>query len=257
MGNITIQEHELFRLVMALTLFFLLLSLIIIGVMLAYGKRRQRHLLEVKDLEHRYNQNLLSSQIEIQENTLREISQELHDNISQQLGLVKLQLNQLQKQDDTGGIAETRAVVSQTIKDLRDLSHSLHPDRIAAFSFRENLLFELEKMKRLGNLEIEENIEPDAGNLKMDKKVILYRVVQELLNNCLRHAQASFISIGIRYTPTHVHLHLSDNGLGMNPEQKAGIGLISIKNRLDLLKGVMQMENRPGKGLEITIEVPL
>lgn len=237
-------------------LFFLLLLLISITLYL-YQRKRLNQILEISKLKTDFEQALLSSQIEIQENTLRDISQELHDNISQQLGLVKLQLSQIQIQAEVAGISETKAVVSRTIEDLRDLSHSLHPDRIAAFSLKENLEFDLEKIKKLENLTVEKDLEQDAENLGKDKKVILYRIVQELISNFLKHAQATFLNLKVSYSPTTIYLQMEDNGIGMEAGKRSGIGLISIKNRLDLLKGTMVMENKPGKGLKIMIEVPL
>lgn len=257
MGNITITERELFTTVIAVTLLFLLLSLVIILIMVILGKRRQKHLLELQALEYRYQENLMSSQIEIQENTLRHISQELHDNISQQLGLVKLQLTQMQMQGGDVGLTDTKTIVTRTIEDLRSLSHSLHPDRIASFSLKDNLLYELEGIKKLGTLEVQESIEPDAENLGNDKKVIVYRIVQELLNNCLKHANATQLQVSVSYSPNQLQLTLADNGHGISTEKQEGIGLISIKNRLNLLKGNLEMESLPGKGLKISIEVPL
>lgn len=239
------------------TLLFFLLLLLISMTLYLYQRRRMNQIMQLSKLKTDFEQVLMTSQIEIQENTLRDISQELHDNISQQLGLVKLQLSQMQMQVGAPDIGETKAVVSRTIEDLRHLSHSLHPDRIATFSFKENLLFELEKIKKLGSFNIEKNIETDAENLVNDKKVILYRIVQELLNNMLRHAQATCFSMGVSYTPTHIHLQLEDNGRGLAAENNPGLGLISIKNRLNLLKGTMNMENKSEKGLKILIEVPL
>jgi signal transduction histidine kinase len=239
------------------TLLFFLLILLISMTLHLYQRKRMFQILEISKLKTDFEQVLMTSQIEIQENTLRDISQELHDNISQQLGLVKLQLSQIQHQGEVAGINDTKAVVSRTIEDLRNLSHSMHPDRIASFSLRENLLFDLEKIKKLGNLTVEENLEPDAENLGKDKKVIIYRIVQELLNNFLKHSEASFLGIMVSYTATTINLLIEDNGRGMEAGHHAGIGLMSIKNRLGLLKGIMVMENKTEKGLKITIEVPL
>lgn len=255
MGNIVLQDHELYRLVMALAMLFLLLSLVIIGVMLAYGKRRQKHLLELKEIEHNYKQSLLSSQIEIQEETLKNIGQELHDNISQQLGLTKIQLTRFV--DLAPELRESRQIVSQTIEDIRALSKSLHPDRIASVPLHENMALELSRLQRISPLTIRQQIEEDHPGLKVETRIIMFRIFQELMNNALRHSQAGTVMVQLGYGPATLNLQVSDNGIGLPQGLRDGIGFIGIKNRVGMLAGTVELTNQQPRGACIRVQVPI
>lgn len=239
------------------TLLFLLLLTLIVMVLHMYQRKRLKQILEIEQLKVDYEQTILTAQVEIQEQTLRDISQELHDNISQQLGLVKLQLNQIQLRGNMEDIPVTKAIVTQTIEDLRNLSHSLHPDRIATFSLAENIRFELERIQKIGHYAIDASIAEDHFSLEKNNKLILFRIVQELLHNFLKHAEATALHIRIHYHPAVFCLEMKDNGRGMEKGKSEGLGLISIRNRINLLKGEIVVHDNPDYGFGITIRVPL
>jgi signal transduction histidine kinase len=239
---------------MALAFLFLFLSCIIVGVMLAYGKRRQKYLLEVQELKHTFQQSLLSSQIEIQEETLKNISQELHDNISQQLGLIKIQLTGFQ--DKAPELQVSRQLISSTIEDIRAMSKSLHPDRIASISLQENIHQELERLQKISSLNIQHKLEEDQPELKIETRIIVFRIFQELLNNVLKHSQAKTLEINLSYKSKNLLLQVSDDGIGIPQNISEGIGFTSIRNRLGLLKGSLHFSDFNQKGTCVQVIVP-
>jgi signal transduction histidine kinase len=242
--------------IVAATILFLLLTTFIILFILKYQKRRQQHLLEVQNLEHQFSQTLLSSQIEIQEQTLRNISQELHDNISQKLGLAKLQLNQLRTMQPGADVGPTKAVISEAIADIRSLSKSMHPDRIANIPLKESIEHEINLLRHASPATFTCHIEADPESLSADQRIILFRIFQELLNNALKYAKASTIEV-LLTTNDNITLSVIDNGAGLPPDYQKGIGHTSIQNRVTLLKGSFHLGSNAGKGTVAKVEIPM
>jgi len=226
-----------------------------IAILIQYQKRREKHLLEVQTLEHQFSQTLLSSQIEIQEQTLRNISQELHDNISQKLGLAKLQLNLIQANQPTLNVQETKTVIMDAIEDIRALSKSMHPDRIGTIPLKESIEHEVNMLRNASSASFNCTIDADPEILTPDQRIILFRIFQELLNNALKYSQATNVEIMLSFTD-HITLSVIDNGIGLPADYQKGIGHTSIQNRVGLIKGTFHLESIPGKGTNSRVEIP-
>ncbi len=199
---------------------------------------------------------LFNSRIETQEQTLRNISQELHDNISQKLGLAKLQLNQLQTMQPGADVGPTKSVISDAIADIRSLSKSLHPDRISSIPLKESIEHEINLLRHASPATFTCNIEQDSEALTPDQRIILFRIFQELLNNALKYAHASAIEV-LLATNGNITLSVMDNGTGLPPDYQKGIGHTSIQNRVTLLKGSFHLESIPGKGTVAKVKIPI
>ncbi len=252
-----IKESEIIKIVLFITAFFILFAVVLVLIMLAYGRRKQRHLLEVQHMKFEFSQTLLTSQMEIQEQTLRNISQELHDNISQKLGLVKLQLNQLQQAQPTIDLGETKGVITETIADIRALSKSLHPDRIASIPLKESMEHEIALLKNATQVTINCHIDENLEFLTPDQRIILFRIFQELLNNALKYAEATIITISLTPSENGIILQVQDNGIGLPPNYQKGIGHLSIENRIKMLGGAFELLSDPQSGTVGKIKFPL
>jgi len=242
--------------IIAGTLLFLLLVLIIMLVLYLYQRKRFLQVTEITQLKGSFEQILLTTQIEIQEQTLRQISQELHDNISQKLGLLKIQINQLQSQNPTLNLLDCKVVLTETISDLRVLSKSFHPDRIGSIPLKENIENELTLVKRASGSSIVYSIDGDDDSLQPEQKIILFRIFQELLNNALRYANASKIEVQLRFDDNFISLYIQDNGDGLPVDYQKGIGHTSMQNRVNLLQGSFHLESERGKGTLAKVEIP-
>jgi len=251
-----IPEYDIIVTVVSFSILVLLVITFIIAIFIQYQKRRQQHLLEVKDLKHEFSQILLSSQIEIQEQTLRNISQELHDNISQKLGLAKMQLNHLDVTQPNVNTANVKAVISAAIADIRMLSKSMHPDRIAAIPLEESIANEISMHDNVSEIEITFSKDGLSDRLNADQRIIIFRIFQELLNNALKYAHSTRINIFL-YAGESLRLTIDDNGKGLSENYEMGIGHTSIANRVQLLKGVFTLESQPGKGTRASVDIPL
>lgn len=244
----------------ASTLFLLLFFLFV----LFYFKVKQKQnelLLKEQRTESEYKQLILNTQLEIQEQTLNTVSQEIHDNIGQVLGLVKLNLNNLLIKDPGNPkLTTTKDLVGKAINDLRSLTRSLHSDRIADLGLAEAIAQELSTLQNTGQFTTDLQIEGNIYRLPTQQEMVFFRMVQESLHNAIKHSEAQDIMVILNYAPSLFSLTIKDNGKGfdhslLNATQK-GIGLKSMQNRANLIGASFFIDSLPSKGTTITITIP-
>lgn len=204
---------------------------------------------------------LLQTQLEIQEQTLRTISQEIHDNVGQVLSLAKLNLKTLDF--DTGVSKEEKIdksveLVSKAINDLRDLSRSMNGDKIADLGLQEAIDNELKIVQNTGLMRTRLTIEGTPYILPSQHEIVIFRIVQESLNNAVKHSKATNINILINYLPSQCIISISDDGEGFNANQleatQTGIGLKNMQSRASLIDAYFSIESIPGKGTKVLIK---
>lgn len=234
--------------VVALVSFVILLSYLFTA--------RKNKLLKEKELLHaQFQQELLRTQLEIQEQTLKTISQEIHDNVGQVLSLAKLNLNTLPNSSEPK-IQNTKNLVSKAINDLRNLSHSLHGDIIAELGLQESIANELKIIESTKAFETELNVTGTVFKINPQKEMVLFRIVQEALNNCIKYSEAKKITVLMQYQPQLFMLQVQDDGKGFDAEKNTGIGMKSMLNRAQLIGGSFNLQSILAKGTIITIELP-
>ena len=223
-------------------------------------RRRILHQKEVVDLKVQYEQTILQSQLEIQEQTFKNISQEIHDNIGQVLSLAKLNLNTIQHTDNGETIALTEELLGKAIGDLRDLSRSLNSEKITDIGICLAIKHELGIIEKVAKIKTVFNCFDEEVPLGNEQTIIAFRMMQEILNNILKHAKASLITADIatadeRYTA----ITITDNGKGFDIDKlntsETGIGLKSIQQRCKLINATCDINTAPGKGTVIKIVI--
>ena len=243
--------------------------LIIVGVFIVsfismYTKSHNRHLTEKKEMEFKFQQELLQTQLEIQEQTLKNISQEIHDNIGQTLSLAKLNLNRIdarQPEKDGERIIHSRELVGKAIHDLRSLSRNLNTDMILAAGFLPALESEVQQVNRTGAFTASLEISGNPQKLDAKKELILFRIVQEALNNIIKHSGATSLQVRADFREHQFILSISDNGRGFEPSlpgvtQPLGSGLRNMRNRAAMIGGQFNLESNPDQGTLIEITIP-
>ncbi|MEP7163888.1 MAG: sensor histidine kinase [Ferruginibacter sp.] len=224
--------------------------------------KRKQYFQQQKALEISFQQVLLQTQIEIQEHTLKTISQEIHDNVGQVLSLAKLNLGTFEDTESTYNqtkINDTKQLVSKAINDLRELSRSLHGDKITELGLLESIANELKILQNTGQYQTELKIEGDSYKLEPQKEMVLFRIVQESLNNAVKHSKAKNINVQMIYDPNLFKLSICDNGTGFNAcdlqSRETGIGLKSMQNRAALIGGNFTLDSSKGNGTSVSIEL--
>jgi len=235
----------------------------IINFLFLYQKRKKILLKESEDLKLEFEQQILQSQLEIQEQTLQHISHELHDNLGQVASLIKINLNTLSLRDiekATAKIEHTKEITRQLISDIKSLSVSLGTDRIAQTGLVKALETEVERLNRTDAFEAILSQQGSIPVLDQDKSVILYRMAQEILNNMVKHSGAKHLSILLRGSGNLFILEFNDDGAGFDvsaKRQSGGAGLGNLEKRARLINAQLIIESTPGKGTRVYIEFPI
>lgn len=201
--------------------------------------------------------------IDAQEEERNQIGMELHDNVNQILTAASLYLGlEREIQKSKGTVSETLEKSSTYIKDaiheIRRLSHRLAPGSIKEVSLKgvfESLILSMNSDKRLHvKLHFDEF---DKNLISEDIQISLYRILQEQMNNIMKHADAGSVDISLTLDDGTVSLVIADNGKGFNPKAvKKGIGLNNIRRRVEYFSGELTVNSSPGKGCEIIAQIP-
>jgi len=250
-----------------LEIYFTLFSCIVLFVSFAiFGlylfKRNIKNIkestIEKQLMKTQFEQQLLQAQLEIQEQTLKTISEEIHDNVGQVLSLAKLNLNTFEN-DSTKKLEDTKELISKAINDLRNLSRSMHGDRIAEMGLLQSLTDEVQILQNSGEFETHLLVSGESYKLSIQKEIIIFRIVQEALNNIIKHAKAKNIILHINYQPQIFTLIIEDDGIGfetITQQNKNGIGLKSMQNRAQLIGASCTLQSVNTNGTTITITLP-
>jgi signal transduction histidine kinase len=248
------QDDSISLLVLSATAFFACLTGFIVYFVVLYRNRQLKNKKEQEQLQATFRQELLKTQLEVQEHTLNYISTEIHDNITQVLSFVKLTLGTMAgafEGEKKIKINESRELVAQTITDLRDLSKSLSFEHISSLGLVETIEIEVERINKSGLIGVSFIKEGDIYSLGEQRELVLFRVFQETLNNTLKHSGAKHLKIVLQYHSDLFNLTLEDDGSGFSMEMldnKHGSGLKNIENRAALIGGIATIESAPGKG---------
>jgi signal transduction histidine kinase len=180
---------------------------------------------------------------------------------------------------EIGSLAESEEVKSARIKeklkflekdadrafnDVRRYSHELRPTVLEHLGLRAALEQMSEDYNKLGQLQVKANIEGTEPDLMEEVKLGFFRVAQEALNNTRKHSRASQAQIDISFNQRHISLTVSDNGIGFNKKEAyarsgnyGNLGLMSMKERADLIDADLKIESEPGKGTRVTLSAKL
>ncbi len=246
-------------LILITTLIFFMAPTFIIIYIFIYNNRKRKHIEEKQQLQSTFRQELLKTQIEVQEETLNHTSREIHDNITQVLSFVKLNLamaggvNETEKQLK---INECRDLIAQVITDLRNLSKSLSLEHIASLGLVKTIEIETDRVNISGLINVELLIAGDSFSLGQQRELVLFRIFQEALNNTLKHAHAKHLKISLQYSKEIFNLIVEDDGNGFTPgamDMSGGAGLKNMQNRAALIGAVATIDSLPGKGCSIKV----
>ena len=202
----------------------LLLVSFIVAMLVLYKRRQRQQEQEMAIIKDNFEKEVLHSQLEIQENTFKTISQELHDNIGQMLSVVKLSLSALPLEKGHQAhhlVSHSQQVLNKAIIDLSDLTKSLHTDRITDLGLAESIRFELMTLKNAGLIKVHFAVLGTEFELQEQKAIFLFRMFQEMLNNILKHSKATNVIVELTYQPDNIFvMKVEDNGIGFDTAGK-------------------------------------
>ncbi len=243
--------------VVVATFFFLLVGVGIVVLFLIYQKRQLKYILEKKELSNQFQRELLKTRMEAQEETLNQLGIDLHDNIGQLLTSSKILMAMAGREDDPAPKLQLAdEAISQAIHELRAMSKALNTKWLEKFSLIENLQAESNRITASKELSITLQ-HPASIDMPVDRQIMLFRIVQEALQNSIKHAKASMVSIVAEQKDNNLEVSITDNGIGFDVNNMAiqGVGVTNIRHRAQLMGGVATW-NSNSEGTTVSIQLP-
>jgi signal transduction histidine kinase len=250
--------------------------LIIVGVGLAFGvvltvaTIGYAGLLENR-LEQKYEDSIraqselrqLSNRlVETEERERRAISRELHDEIGQSLSALLLDVQNLmevstEKEALQQGLQKIKVSAENCLDEVRNMSLLLRPSMLDDLGLVAALDWQAREVSKRTGMVVEIVEQGVSDNLPEQHKTCVYRIVQEALNNCSKHAHAKNVRVVVRQELQHLRLSIEDDGKGFEPRRMRGLGLLGMSERVNQLRGVLTVDSDPTRGTKLQIDLPL
>lgn len=217
--------------------------------------------LQLAEQEIQKQKQLMQATIDAQEKERREIGRELHDNISQHLTTTRLYLEVARDKAEgelLGMIGRAHKGMLDIVSEIRQISESLVPPSLNDIGLVESIRDLCDPLRNTHAFKVDfQYSQFDEELLPDNMKLMLFRIIQEQVNNIIRHANANSILISLQTSKHHVMLFVADNGKGFDPATvKKGLGLDNISNRAGLFSGKLHIDTSPGNGCAIRVTIP-
>ncbi len=236
------------------TVGMLLLAAGIFFFFITYQKRLLQKQLELNKVKQDQQEEILKNTIQAQEKERKRIAQDLHDEVGAMLSVVKLNVGRIERKSEEEKAkilaGETKSYLDDVITQVRRISRALLPPSLEKLG----LFFALEELANWVNKSDEIAIECWKGGEQFrfdsNQELSIFRVVQELMNNAIKHSGASLIKMNARFEKNTLAVSLSDNGKGFNLEEmtRTGLGLKNLESRTELIGARFKMKSEEGKG---------
>ncbi len=253
------ERKEIQLLVISLGIVFFTLVVILLVIFFYFLKKKNKFLVEKMEADLYFQSELVKTRIEIKDQTLCEISKELHDNIGQIISVAIMQLNIFigSKNVEIEELKDLKAVLAKSLDELRILSRIINKDNLLQNNFLEAIQQDLERIKKLKKIKFNFNQIGPAPAINEEHELIIYRIFQEALHNSLKHSRSDLFDVHIETTDSLFTLQLKDFGIGYDlKKSNSGIGLNNMKLRAKLI-GAKLTINSETSGTSVTIEYPL
>lgn len=259
MSRTPVYEKEIVAIILYTSCFFMVVAFFLVAFFYFSRKKIIQKELEKRDLEIHLQKEQLHAVIVAQEEERKRIAQDLHDDISSKLNIVSLNTHLLsapnltedETQEITGNIINLTA---KALENSRKIAHNLLPPVFEKFGLSagvEELCDEFESSK---SVKVNYNNEIDFDEKEIDRHLHVFRVLQELMNNSLRHGKATVIWIAFKNENGTNTCAYEDNGVGFdleNAEHQKGLGMKNIDSRISFLNGTLKIDSQIGKGIQV------
>jgi signal transduction histidine kinase len=258
------EKEQVIILVIFFTALSLLVAVFLLAVFLIQRAKTNKFLLEKELRQQQYETQLLKTQMEVQEETRKNIGIELHDNIGQLLSLTNMTIASVRliEQDRAEQkLADSRELIRRAIGELRQLSKVMHGELLLKEGLESAIRNEITWLQRNDLFSIHFFSRDELfAKRNEEKDLFIFRLVQECLNNIIKHAEATIIEIYLQYETESLIIEVADNGKGFEvPESQnnsGGLGLHNMQKRILLLIGKMEIASAIGQGTKISFTVP-
>lgn len=255
-------KKEEIALIGYMTLVVIVLSTMVIIFFMAFQKRKNKLLLDKIKQQQHFEDTVAKTREEIQEQTLKYIGQELHDNIGQLLSLASMQMGMLGvsiAEEIKQPYLETQKIIRESLVEVRNLSKSLNTDVIQNRGFENSLKAEIERLNRMKLIAAKFIIDGDVLAFENKKDgIILFRILQEFISNTVKHSKASELNVFLNYSQDQLIIRAEDDGKGFNLDDiKNRSGLLNMENRAKLTESSYSLTSQPNQGTQLSIVYPI
>jgi Signal transduction histidine kinase len=254
-----LQKEEVLLIAYFIAVIFLLV-LFVVFFFIAFQRKKNKYLFERLEAEKKFEKELANSQLEIQEQTLKNIAWELHDNVGQLLSVANIQLNMLMNKAPKQfheQIKETKGVVASSVTEIRSLSKILNSDVIKTNGLVNSLQIELERFNRLNFLKASFKIEGEEVAIESQNEIIIFRILQEFFSNVMKHAKANNLFVLLSYKENALEISAKDDGVGYDASMHHGnSGMHTMKSRAELLRADFKIDSKIGEGTSLYLKYP-
>lgn len=240
----------------------IIITALVIVFFVVFQKRKNKLLQDRINEQQAFEAEIIQAQTEAQEQTLKNIGWELHDNVGQLLSFASMQLSILKMQvtdDVKEKFKDTSEALSNSLKEVRSLSKTLNNDVILNIGFEKSITNELDRMKKMKFTSAELKIIGDKVDFNDRKhEIIIFRILQEFLSNSVKYSEAKNIKVTLNYKPDSIMIIATDDGKGFDINDiEKGSGLINMKSRATLINAILDLKSKPGEGVELILNYPL
>jgi signal transduction histidine kinase len=236
---------------------------VLVGLFVALVVVVRLRILEQRSEKAERQMRELSQQlVNAQEEERRNLSRELHDHVAQVLTGLRMGLGRVERLSADprvgSGIAECKGLVDDMFRTVRDLALGLRPSMLDDFGLQAALEWHVRDFTRRFDIDAELRMDGDFTALPDKHRTCVYRIVQEAMTNCIRHAQARTIRVDVSAGNGHLRVLVVDDGVGLDPARpRSGLGLKGIDERVRELDGTMTISRQPGLGTTLAVQLPL
>ncbi|MBF8456314.1 sensor histidine kinase [Kaistella sp. G5-32] len=260
-NEILSQKSKIFK---TNVIVFSLLGFLLMGFIYYKNYQNKQKIKLQKEILHQ--QDLATKAVmNAEDNERKRMATHLHDGIGQLLTAANMNMSVLDeyKKDEnnfTNVLNKTREILSEAMLDVRTLSHQIMPNMLIKNSLADALRDLISKTNS-PKLHLELKMEGLTKDLNQNIQVVMYRIIQECINNTIKHARANKVEISLIQNNTMIEAIFKDDGIGFNPlkinSRSNGLGLENIKSRIDMLKGDLKIDSAEGKGTSIIMKIPI
>ena len=247
-----------------LALFNVIFLAFIAGIIIfiyQYQVKKKKHHQQLLHKDETHKKEILKVQMEIQTNTMNHIGQEIHDSVGQKLTLASLYIKQLpidQLEQHTTSIQSINNLVDHSLEELRQISRSLAQSSIKNQSIIDLLEQLSSRVNHLNKCKVKFEYPQPIIIHSIAVKTVIYRIAQEFIQNSIKHAKCSLITIKLTQDTDNIILYLEDNGIGfdMGSVTNGGIGINNFEKRAKWIGATLHYDSKIDHGTQLTLEIP-
>lgn len=259
--NLVTSEAQRY-LIIYMIIVLVFVTVLVIVFFMVFQKRKNKLLLDRIKKQQQFEEEISKTQLEVQEQTLKNIGWELHDNIGQLLSFTGMQMNLLAtqvKDDLKEKVDNANNMLKESIEEVRALSKTLNSDALLNQGLLQSVQNEINRLNKLKSITAKFIIEGDIIPFESPKnEIVIFRILQEFLSNSAKYSEADTLTITFKYSKSHLSITATDDGKGFDlVTVQKNSGLINMESRAKLINATSELFSEPNEGVTLNLTYPV